>query len=72
MKEIKISLSLKWYEALLIILELGLLAGGVWALADSLMIGSPEAAWKFFLLFVIWALPGAIVLFFFRPAKVEE
>ncbi len=72
MKEIKIALSLKWYEIILIMIELGLLAGGLWALADSLMIGSPVAAWKFLILFIIWALPGAAILLFFKPAKTEE
>lgn len=69
MKDIKLTLSIKWYEILLVMIEMGLLAAGVWALADSLMIGSPVAAWKFLLLFIIWALPGAAILFFFKPGR---
>ncbi len=69
MKDIKLTLSLKWYEILLVMIEMGLLAAGSWALADSLMIGSPVAAWRFLLLFIIWALPGAAILFFFKPGR---
>ena len=67
MRDLKISLSFKWYEFLLILVEAGLVAMGVWALVDSLIIASPVAAWKFFLLFIIWALPGGAILVFFRP-----
>ncbi|HNX22701.1 MAG TPA: hypothetical protein PKG60_01545 [Spirochaetota bacterium] len=68
MKDIKLAFSLKWYELLLVMIELGLLAAGIWACIDSLSIGCPMAAWRFLLLFVIWALPGAVILFFFKPA----
>ena len=69
MKEIKLAFTIKWYELLLVMIEMGLLAAGVWALVDSLIIGSPVAAWRFLLLFIIWALPGAAILFFFKPGR---
>ena len=70
-KEFKLNISFKWYELLLILIEAGLVLAGLWALFDSLSIGSPVAAWRFLLLFVIWALPGGMVLVFFRPKESE-
>lgn len=71
MQIIKVNLSIRWYSLLLILVELGLVAFGAWALIDSVNIGSTVAGCKFFLLFLIWSLPGLAVLLFFRPKQGE-
>jgi len=68
-RNFRINFEFNWSIALLIAVELGLLAFGVWALVDTLLISAPRAAWRFLALFVVWALPGASVLIFFRPRK---
>ena len=72
MRGFKLNVHLKWHEALLVLIEAGLLVFGLWACIDSLLIGSPVAAYKFLLLFVIWALPGAMILAFFKPKKAPQ
>ncbi|MEN6436948.1 MAG: hypothetical protein ABFD97_00015 [Syntrophobacter sp.] len=69
MQVIKVNFSIHWYTVLLILVELGLVAFGAWALIDSVNIGSTVAGCKFFLLFFIWSLPGLAVLLFFRPKE---
>ncbi|ABC80106.1 hypothetical protein [Anaeromyxobacter dehalogenans] len=72
LKQLKIQISLQWYELILIGVTAGLLAFGVWALIDTLLISSPVAAWRFLALFVIWSLPGIAVLAFVRPRTAAE
>ncbi|MBI1752803.1 MAG: hypothetical protein HY014_14595 [Acidobacteria bacterium] len=69
MLNLKVNFQMKWYEGLLWAVEIGLVAFGLWALVDTLMISCSKAAWRFLLLFLIWALPGAAVLVFFRPGR---
>jgi len=69
MKSIKINLDMKWYEIVLFLVEAGLLAFGLWACVDSVMIGSTVAGFRFFFLFFVWSLPGAAILIFLRPKK---
>ncbi|MFB3814776.1 MAG: hypothetical protein ACE14L_11770 [Terriglobales bacterium] len=67
MRTLKINISARWYTVLLFLVEVGLLAFGLWAMLDSISIGASHAGWRFMLLFVIWSLPGVAVLLFFRP-----
>ncbi|ACG71584.1 conserved hypothetical protein [Anaeromyxobacter sp. K] len=67
LKRLKLSIALEWYEILLIGVTAGLLAFGLWALVDTLLIASPVAAWRFLALFVVWSLPGIAILAFVRP-----
>jgi hypothetical protein len=57
---------------LLLLVEAGLLAFGLWAFVDSVSIDSSHAAYRFLLLFVIWSLPGIAVLAFVRPKAENE
>jgi len=69
MKDINIGLKFKWYELLLFVIEAGLLFLAAWSCIDSIIIGAPVAAWRFFLFFMVLALPGAALLVFFRPKR---
>jgi len=70
-KELNFSIRIKWYEVLLVLVECGLLLFGLWSCVDSIMIGSTVAGWRFMLLFAVWALPGAVVFFLFKPKKIN-
>lgn len=72
LKQLKFSINLQWYELILIGVSVGLLAFGLWALVDTLLISSPVAAWRFLALFAIWSLPGIAVLAFVRPRAAAE
>lgn len=64
-----LALNLCWYEAWGWAVVIGMLAFGLWGMYDGFAIGSVRAGWRFLLLFVIFTLPGFIVMAFFRPHK---
>lgn len=64
-----LALNLRWYEAWGWAVVIGMLAFGLWGMYDGFSIGSARAGWRFFLLFVIFTLPGFIVMAFFKPDK---
>lgn len=72
LKRLKLSIAMEWYEVALVGVTVGLLAFGLWALVDTLLISSPVAAWRFLALFVVWSLPGIAVLAFVRPRPRAE
>jgi hypothetical protein len=64
---LRVNLRFRWYKLLLFLVEAGLIAFGVWAFVDSVLIGASHAGYRFLLLFVVWSLPGMAVLVFVRP-----
>ena len=64
-----LSLRLTWYEMWGWAVMIGMWAFGIWGFYDGLEIGSARAGWRFLLMFIIFTLPGFIIMVFFKPGK---
>ncbi|MDR2818992.1 MAG: hypothetical protein LBB60_00435 [Desulfovibrio sp.] len=62
-----ISAHLGWGELYLITVTSGMLLFGLWAWYDGHALGTPQAGWRFLLLFVVLVTPALSVLFFWKP-----
>ena len=71
-EKMKVTLSLKWYEALGWLIQIGFILFAIWAFYDCLDIGSVRAGWRFLLFFAIMLLPGVMILIFFKPKEKVE
>lgn len=69
---LRVNLQIRWYKLLLLLVEAGLLAFGIWAFVDTVSVGASHAAYRFLLLFIIWSLPGIAILAFVRPRSEKE